>query len=317
LELNKRHYLRIITIILAFAALLSVPFYVAPYYIGIMVVLFVYITLAESYDIVGGYMGYANLGHAVFFGFGVYSFAILYEKVGLGPYLSFILGVFPVVIFAALIGYPMFRLKGFYFSVAMLGLLLLMQMVATNLKDLTGGYSGMSITPEVDIGVHYASSFYLSLGVALATIFINYKTANSKFGVGLAAIREDEEVAEVFGIDTMKYKRQALILSALFAGLAGEANMWFVTIVHPRSAFGLEIALTPIVMAMLGGAGTTLGPVIGAIILRLIEETLLPIVPYFHLTVFGASLIIVGLFMPGGIAGSRKVRSALHKFAWR
>ncbi len=294
----------------ALAAILIIPMSLTSYAIAIAVSLFVYIALAGSYDIVGGYMGYANLGHAAFFGLGAYSFAIAFTTYQMG-FLSFVLGLIPSIVFAALIAYPFYRLRGVYFALASLSLLLLMQITATNLQDLTGGFSGMYVTAPVEKRVHEISSFYFALGVALATVYVSYRLSRSKLGRGLVAIREDEEAAEVFGVNTFRYKQMALILSSFLAALAGEAYVWYLAAVNPRSAFGLEIGLAPVVMAMVGGSATPAGPVIGAVMFRIIDETLLPIVPYFHLTIFGFALILVGIFEPNGIAGSRRLRSWL------
>ncbi len=149
-------------------------------------------------------------------------------------------------------------------------------------------------------------AYYLSLIVAAGTLVLSRFIARSRFGLALFSIREDEEVALTFGVPTSFYKCAAMVISSIPAGLIGGIYVWNVTYISPSSVFGLEIALSPIVMAMLGGTGTFVGPLVGVLFLTIVQELLWTKIPYLQLSMYGAIMVLVGLFMPGGM-----VRTAL------
>lgn len=290
--------------VLALSVVGFYPRFADPHSLTLGMLLLMWIAVAESYDIVGGFMGYINLGHIVFFGIGAYSFGILANQ-GLSLPVAFALGTIPAALIAAILAVPLFRLRGFYFAVATLGLVGIFQILATNLAWLTGGYQGLRIEP----GDHTLTAYYGFAILAAFTVLLTYWISRSKFGLALRSIREDELAASVFGINTFRYKVSALVLSAFIAGICGEVYLWFLSFLDPRNVFGLGLGLTPIVMALLGGTGTVIGPVVGAAIVVGLEEALLVHITYFHGLLFGAILVTVGIVMPSGIAGSRRLRS--------
>ena len=156
-------------------------------------------------------------------------------------------------------------------------------------------------------------AYYMVLGVAAATMVLSHSVARSKFGLGLFSIREDEEVAQSFGVPTSLYKGLALVISSVPASLVGGIYVWNMTYVSPESVFGLEIALSPIIMAMLGGTGVMIGPLVGAVFITLVQEFLWTKVPYFHLAMYGTVLVLLGLFMPGGIVRTRWVKPFIQR----
>jgi branched-chain amino acid transport system permease protein len=285
----------------AFPVVLAAGLAILPRFVGSYVLVWIFLlsvnlTLAASYDIVGGYMGYLNLGHSTFFGLGSYTTAILLTQ---GYHLAVALagGVLAAAIFAALVSYPLFRLRGAYFALGTFGLISLMEVLSNNLRGLTGGSGGISTPP----GDHTLPAYYLCVAVALGTVLLSRIVSRSQFGLALFSIREDEEVARAFGVPTTRYKCLALIVSSAPAALIGGIYVWNVTYISPPAVFGLEIALSPIVMAMLGGTGTIIGPVVGVIFLTGLQEFLWTKIPYLHLAMYGVIMILVGLFMPGGL----------------
>ena len=246
------------------AVMALLPGLVVSYVLTWFFLLTIYITLALSYDIVGGYLGYMNLGHSAFFGLGAYATAILLGR-GAGLPEALLLAGGTAVVFAAAVGYPLFRLPGDY----------------------------------------SVPAYYLALTLAAGALVLNTAVTRSGFGLALLSIREDEEVAGAVGVPTTRYKILALMLSSLPASLAGGIYVWNLTYISPPAVFGLEIALTPIVMAMLGGSGTLAGPVIGAVFLTFVQELLWTRAPGFQLTTYGLLLIFLGLFMPGGLVRCR------------
>ena len=271
----------------------------------------VYLTLALSYDMVGGYLGYINLGHSTSFGIGAYATAILLNQ-GLGLPLSLGLAALLAALFMAAVGFPLFRLRGAYFSLATFGLISLIEVVCTNLRDLTGGSGGISTPP----GDRTLEAYFIGLVVVAATMLLSYVMARSRFGLALFSIREDEEVARAFGVPTSLYKWLTLIISSVPASVIGGVYVWNVTYISPSSVFGLEIALSPIVMAMLGGTGVMIGPFIGAIFITFVQEMLWTKMPYFHLTMYGIVLVLLGLFMRGGLVRTRWLSPVVEKMGF-
>lgn len=277
----------------------TLPLWAESYYLTFFLFLFISMALAQSYDLVGGHMGYLNLGHAAFFGIGAYAFAILVGK-GWPVGAAVLAAVLVPAAFAGGISYPFFRLRGAYFALATFGLVVLLELLAFNFSGLTGGSIGLTVVTGYQLVPAYYASLALVAGMAGATLGI----ARSRVGLALVSIREDEEVAEVFGIHAYYFKALTLMGSAGVAGLAGAVYCWYIAYIIPPTVFGLEIALGPIVMAMLGGSGTVVGPILGAFTVDIIRELLRLKTQYLALTIYGVLLILVGLFMPGGIARS-------------
>jgi branched-chain amino acid transport system permease protein len=277
-------------------AVLAIVPGVTPQYISIFLYqLFIYMILAVSYDILGGYAGYMNLGHSCFFGIGGYTFAILAGKMGL--LLSMAGGMVVAACFATLISYPFFRLRGAYFALANLGLIILLGLLAHNLKPLTGGADGLFIPITYELNAVY----YSSLILCLLTIILSYRIGKSRYGLALVSIRADEDVANAFGINPYRYKLAALILGAVPASLAGGIFAWALTYINPDSLLGIEITLVPVTMAMLGGTGFVAGPILGCLFISVVQELVWTKLPYLHLAIYGAILILIGLYMPGGL----------------
>lgn len=273
-----------------------------------LLLLLMHIVIAESYDILGGYLGYMNMGHAGFFGIGAYSFAISLNA-KLGFFLSSFIAILAGVAFAALISFPFFRLREGYYALATLGLICLLEQLAFNLTFLTGGSAGIMIRVEYRLVMAY----YFTLGLCVVTIGLISLLTRSRVGLAWVAIREDEEVARSFGINTFKYKCVALMVSASFASLMGAFYTWYIIFINPKVVFGLGIALVPVSMAMLGGSGVIIGPIVGAVFITIVEEFLWTKVPYFHLAAYGIAIVFVGLFMPGGIVRLKWFRIPLTR----
>lgn len=297
----------LLALVVAGAVLSALPWMVGSYVLVWIFLLCVYLALAASYDIIGGYMGYMNLGHSTFFGLGAYATAVLLNH-GLNLALAALGGVVISAGFAAVVGFPLFRLKGAYFALGTFGMISLMGVLANNLRDLTGGSGGIS-TPSGD---HTVGAYYLSVLIVAATLTGSYLISRSRFGLALFSIREDEEVARALGTPTSLYKVLALVMSSIPASLIGGVYVWSVTYISPPAVFGLEMALSPVVMAMLGGTGTLVGPLLGAVFLTSLQEVLWTKIPYLHLTMYGGIMMVVGLFMPGGIVRTQWFRPILE-----
>ena len=254
------------------------------------------LVLALSFDIVGGYTGYMNLGHAAFFGMGTYLFGISINA-GVPVLLASVIAVLLTALFAGLISYPFFRLRGPYYALATFGLLKLCEELALTLSWLTGGSGGLSVLwPE-----NLLLTYYLTLGLATGTFLTVWCMSRSKFGLGLVSIREDEQVARAFGVSVFWHKCGALVVSAALAAALGPLYLRDRFYINPGEMFGLETALMPVTMAMLGGSGLLLGPVAGVIFLTVVQEVLWTQLGTLRLASLGMILAVVGLFLPGGL----------------
>lgn len=306
--------LYLITFMLAIGILL--PRFLNQYIIGSVIFLFaIYSILALSYDILGGLAGYMNLGHAVFFGIGAYSTAILFRKIGLDMTISLVIAPIVVALFAFLFSFPLFRLRGFYFAVGGLAFVQLANLfvASMNAKPITNGFDGITFVQYDIVTPYYASIGLLAFSVLLYTL-----VSSSKLGLALRSIKQDEEVANSSGINVAHVKRIALVISAVIAGLDGAIYFWGRGAISPNAAFGFPIAFIPVTIALLGGTDTIFGPLVGGVIYVYLQnyaitylQSTVPAVLYFPNAITGIILISVGLFLPGGVIRSHQIRSFL------
>ena len=289
---------------LALLVLILLPVVTGPYLVGLGFLLLVAFVLAQSWDWIGGEAGYINLGHLVFYGIGAYAFSILLVRGVPLPACFVAAGVLSTVA-AALLAFPLFRLHGDYFAFGTLALLPLAELLAFNLTPVTGGADGIVLPPKY---VLYPA-YYCAVGLAVATLVTTGVLAASRFGYALRSIRNDELAAEVMGIRIFPKKGAVLALSAVFASLAGALQAWQLSYIDPPTVFGLNVALVPVAMALLGGSGKRWGPLIGVILLFALQQWLLVNITALQATVYGTVILMIGRFMPGGLLRSRLVRS--------
>jgi branched-chain amino acid transport system permease protein len=286
-----------LAVVVAAAALY--PLEATGYGIRFMLQLFMWIALAQSWNLISGLTGYVSFGHVVFFGMGAYSAGILIAKASWPWLAASLAGGVMAMVLALVIGWPCLRLKGPYFAISMLGLNEVLRVVASYFEGLTGGGSGLSLPT-----LHASVQIYYVMGlVALGVTALVYVIVTSRFGLRLMTIREDEVAAEAMGIDTLRYKLYAFILSALGPGIAGGLAARDQGYIEPISVFPLLTTITMIVMALFGGKGTIWGPVLGAVVLFSFQEMVWARFIYLHQLLFGAIIVAVVLLMPRGILG--------------
>ena len=226
-------------------------------------------TLAQSWNIIGGYTGYPSFGNSVFYGLGGYGVAIAMVQYGLPFPVGLAIGIGLAVGFAILLGLPVLRLRGHYFAIATLGLAEVMTAIVSNL-EIAGRNVGL-ILPLVKGDVLF---FELSLILLVVTTLAVMWISRSRFGFGLIAIRENEQAAAVMGVNTTLYKILAFALCSVFAAVAGGIHAYWITYLDPGSAFDVALNVKMIIMAVFGGPGTIFGPVLGAFVLSAISEIL-------------------------------------------
>jgi branched-chain amino acid transport system permease protein len=286
------------------------------YYLSFGFMLFTYIALSSSWNIIGGYAGYLSFGHAAFFGVGAYTSALLLINYGLSPFYTCIFGGVLAVILAVIFGYPGLRLRGPYFAVASLLLGLIMQVLVANVQ-FTGGTVGLWMPfLRVSIATNRMIFYEVMLGLALVTVLIGRWVEKSKFGLGLRAIREDEETAQTLVVNPTKLKIQALMLSAFLTGIIGGIFAYYRVYLLPHSMFDTFLSIQIVTMALFGGSTSWVGPIIGATVLTVLSEAMtgfLSIPSEVSRIIYGIVLISVIMFLPNGIVSLFKRRRAARR----
>jgi len=268
-----------------------------------------FIGLASSLNIIMGYTGYVNFGHIVFFGLGGYFGFYLLSELGWPLYLAALSGGALAMVIAFIIGAAVLRLRGAYFALATIGVNQAAGAFVSNFEPF-GGSIGLSINFSAydrygGAGQALWLSFILLWVVTLAVLVVSYLVKRSRFGLGLIAIREDEDTAMVMGINAPRDKTKAFLISAFFPGLIGTLYFFKNGNVQPEDAFRFQMSLEVLVMVMLGGIGTLLGPVLGAFAYERLRGYLLTSVIFknLHLATTGLILLVIVLFVPGGGVG--------------
>ncbi len=276
------------------------------YGVRLMLQLFMWIALAQSWNLMSGLTGYVSFGHAAFFGTGAYATAIVITQLD-WPWLPAALaGGVAAMALALVIGWPCLRLRGPYFAIAMLGLNEVLRVAASYFEGLTGGGLGISLPT-----LHASVPIYYAMGLTAAGVTVlTHVILTSRFGLRLLTIREDEIAAEAMGIDTHRYKLSAFLLSAVAPGIVGGLAARDQGYIEPISVFPLLTSITMIVMVLFGGKGTIWGPVLGATLLFAAQELVWAHSIHLHQILFGAIIVLVVLAMPRGILGvlQRKYR---------
>ncbi|WP_246542176.1 branched-chain amino acid ABC transporter permease [Collimonas antrihumi] len=297
--------------LVAFALLLlaGVPWYGSDVLIQFGINALLLAVLAQGWNIIGGYTGYASFGNSVFYGLGGYGVAIAMVQWQLPFGVGLVFGVLLAIVFAVLLGLPVLRLKGHYFAIATLALSQVMTAIVSNV-GLAGQNIGLVLPPLNNDRLFYE----LALGLlVIATLTIFWLT-RSRFGFGLIAIRENEEAAAVMGVNTTLYKVLAFTLSGIFSAMAGGIHAYWITFLDPESAFDISLNVKMIIMAIFGGPGTVLGPIVGALSLSAVSEFLSSEVTSVAGLFFGVVIVAAVVMMPLGLADMLR---RFRKTGWR
>lgn len=255
-----------------------------------------YIILSHSWNIIGGYAGQKSLGHAAFFGLGALTARYLWLS-GLPLPLALLAGALTATLFAIIIGFPTFRLRGIYFAIGTLVLAEILRVIF----DTT--LPRASVLPMKLLATYsLVSRYYLSLLIAVLTVAAVYWLSRSRLGLGMISVREEQDAAEACGVDTLRHKLVAFAISSFFAGLAGGVFAYYAAALKPGHMFEPVWSFDAVVIVFVGGVGTISGPIIGAVFFVLLKQLLSVYLPGgIHILVFGVLFIIVVLFLPGGL----------------
>jgi branched-chain amino acid transport system permease protein len=306
--MTRRPALFVAIILAAAVVLAALPLVLPPFYVRVGQLMIYSAGLAVAWTILGGFAGYASFGNAAFIGVGAFAAGLVEERFAGLPTplllpLGLVVGGLACAILSAAVAYPILRLRGTFFAIAMLGVCHVCAELNNNLDVLQGslGLNFPSITPA---GWDPATFFYeLYLVAGVIVFLIAWQIQRSRFGAGLLSIREDEDTARMLGVPTERYKRTAFVISAVLTGVMGVIYAHSLGYITTDSVYRDDTNLSLIVYSLLGGIGTLFGPVIGAFLLVFITQVILGRLLDFHLFATGLLLVLLVLAAPGGVLG--------------
>jgi branched-chain amino acid transport system permease protein len=266
-----------------------------PDVLNLMFLIMLYVTLGQSWNILAGFAGQINLGHAAFFGVGALATRTIWEA-GLPFALALASGGAAATGFAVIIGAPTFRLRGAYFSIGTLALAEALRITVGNLLPLI-----TTLRVEHIASYDLAARYYVALALAVATTLTAYLLLRSRVSLGIRAVREDEDAARASGVNPLTHKLLALILSSLFAGFAGGVYAYQQVSYYPSAPFSPTWTFDALLITFIGGMGTVVGPIVGAVFYGVVREVLATTLVQAHQVIFGVLFILVVLALPGGL----------------
>jgi branched-chain amino acid transport system permease protein len=258
----------------------------------------VFMCLAQGVNVIYGFTGYLPFGYVGFFGAGAYGFSLAVMHLQASPFLGLAAGALAAVLLGLLLT-PLFRLSGPYFSIANLAAALAVLQIVSNpaLESITKGPYGVTLSGVFNPPLAYATA----LAILAATLFLVIWLKNSRFGMALQAIREDAISAAMAGIDVVRERVIAWLLSALIAGLTGGVYAWYISVFYPETVFSGEISIFAIVFALFGGTATIAGPLLGVVILYGIYNAIGISTPQYFQLIYGLLIMGLVLFLPTGL----------------
>lgn len=333
----------------AIALLAIIPFIVKkPLLLHMWIMVFLAVAQGSAWNVVGGYAGQYSVGHAAYFGIGAYTTMMLLELHGVAPWWGVGLAILNAIILSVIIGSITFRLRGPYFVLASIAVAEILRLAVLHWRDFTKGAEGILLSgiPPLKLTESFSIEFigkkpffYASLGLAIIVVAANWLVQNTKLGYYFQAIREDQDAAHSLGISPTLHKSIALAISAAFTAWAGALFGLYVKFIDPNIVIGLDVSVQMVLICIIGGIGTILGPVVGAFVLTLLSETLRnpkwlvqaglfdsesPVIAFIqlrlsntHVLFYGVLVVLVILFAPDGLmgllrSGLAKLRRRLH-----
>lgn len=297
--------------------LIAVPIFDSyAYVMQLGMLILMWIAMSSSWNIIGGFAGYISLGHGVFFAVGGYAAGLALAHWGISPFFFLPVAGLAAMFVGFLAGLITLRTRGPAFIVATIAMLFLFLLWFDN-WEFIGGSSGLDL-PLFDFPIRWLKvPFYYAMALsAMGAVYLSYRVAHSKFGLGLRAISQDETKAEVAGINTRWYKVWAFALSAIFIGTSGAVYGYSLTHLRPLTFFAIAVAARMVLMAIIGGRGTVAGPILGAILIIGVNELAVRQLGQTELNIVftGAILVVALLFFPQGIVGSLRKAGRLPAF---
>ncbi len=291
----------VITFLAGFAIVFALPFFlpIPETLHGLMAQAFIFMSAALAWNWLGGYVGQVSFGHAAMFGVGGFVSARLLLA-GIPLMVAWLTGGVVAAIYGLLWGHPTLRLRGPYFAIATIGVGEATRLVMTYWTSFSGGSTGVSL--PIQGGMQY-QMYWLTLEVLAVVIAVSYFLRKSPVGLGLLAIKEDVEAAGDVGVNASSYQDLVLVLSGLVVGICGALYASYFAFINPDDMFGFDRSIGFVLMGAVGGIGTILGPVLGAAVFVIIQETLIATLPDLYLGLYGLLLVLIILFEPLGLSG--------------
>ena len=300
-------------VFVVFAALVAaVPFVGDNYHVQIATFACMYAALALSWNIIGGYTGYPSFSTAAFVGLGSYAGGLL-QKAGVPMIAAWGGATVITALFAVLLGFAILRMKGHYFAIGSISIVEVLRLISSSWAGLTGGGDGLNVK-LLEGGPDFAARFFLysMLSVMIIGLITTVLVDRSRLGFGLRCIRQNEDAADMVGVDVNRYKIIAFVLSAFLCGTVGAISASWTGYISPTDAFSILLTLKVPVMALLGGEGTIYGPIIGACLFVLMEQTIWSSFLDWNQAVLGVVIVLLIFFLPGGL-----LRLKLHRWMKR
>jgi branched-chain amino acid transport system permease protein len=292
-----------LTLIAAAAALLVLPAFADNYVVRVATTMLMYSALALGWNFIGGFAGYPSFATAAFFGLGAYAGGVLQSR-GVPMVLAWIMAGGVAALFAAALGRAILHLRGHYFAIASLVVAEVLREITNSATDLTGGGMGLNLPVlAMDVTNQTRLFYYAMFCVAAAALATTALVDRNRLGFALRCIQQNEDAAISLGVDATRYKVRAFVLSAVFPGACGGIYAAWVNYIDPIDVYDVLLSVKPIVMVLLGGVGTVLGPVYGAFLFLLMEELVWRNLLKFHAGLLGIIVVALVLFLPMGIRG--------------
>ncbi len=313
-----------IAVAAAAIALVGFPFvFRGPFPLHVMILTFMFATLAVAWNIMGGYAGMFSFGQAAFFGIGAYTSSYLLVAHGLNPWLGLLAGGAVAALVAAAIGYPCSNLRGHYFAIASIAFAEIVRVHFNNWK-LIGAAEGLTIPMTRPGGLlqfqfHQSKApyYFIALAFLLVSLAIAWAVSRSRMGYYFRAIKESHDLAMVLGISVVRYRLAAIMISAFLSAAAGTLYAQYVLYLDPESVLVLAISVQVVLIAMLGGAGSVVGPAVGAVILVPVSEitrvTLGSKGTGVDMMIYGALITLISVYQPKGVWGLLRGRGGRPK----
>ncbi|MCX5883386.1 MAG: branched-chain amino acid ABC transporter permease [Deltaproteobacteria bacterium] len=295
------------------ALLIILPLVSSSFGQHVMIITFMFAMCGVAWNVMGGYAGMFSFGQVAFFGIGAYTSSFMVLTFHLSPWIGLVAGGVLSSLLAALIGYPCSKLRGHYFAIASIAFAEIVRIVFNNWK-MVGAAEGLTLPMVKESLVHFMfhSSklpyYYIMLLFLLIAVAVCYWVSTSKMGYYFRAIKESHEIAEVLGVNVVRYRLFAIMISAFLTSMAGTFYAQYILYIDPESVMILAISVQIVLVAMLGGANTVLGPVVGAAILIPLSEYSRAWLGYkgtgVDMILYGTLITVISMYQPAGVWGA-------------
>ena len=301
--MSNKGYAKILSLLILLGFLLFIPSVLSQYSLHLMILVMVFVVISTSWNILV-WTHQISLGHAAFFGIRAYTAALMYNAWQLPIYFDLVLGGVFASLGAILIGVICLRMAPWALAIATLAFAEAVKVLVIMLPGLTEGAEGVAIAPLYGGGeTAKVYAYYLVLAIAFLTVLMAYLLKRSKLYYAFSAIHDDQEAANMLGINPTKYKVMAFTISAFFVGVVGGFYAHYISYIDPHGVFNIHISVEAQIMPLMGGLYTVAGPVVGAFILTLLGEYLRITVKTGYLIIYGIILVLLIFYLPKGLVG--------------